>query len=127
MYVPYRMRLILFNRHIYGYSFLSSLAHFLSLQNISATLLFANIYPLGLGLYLAYKNKNYLPNYICLSGLLLAIIVVGLNTSPEKFNSLFPTVPLIFYITLSGLQKVNLKLYAVLFILSLMLTFSPIR
>jgi hypothetical protein len=125
-YVPYRVRLILFNKSINIYSFFSSIFHFLTLKNLYDTLLLANIYPLVVGVIQACKNRTRSFNGNTLLALLLTFMIVGLNRSPDKFNSLFIAAPLFLYLIYLGLQKINKNIYIVLFIFSLILATNPI-
>ncbi len=125
-YVPYRLRQVLFNQSVYIYSLFTSVANFLTLKNLYDTLLLANIYPLITGSLRAIKNKKNSLNRTVLFGLLLTFVIIGINRSPDKFSSLFMASPLIFYLIISGIQKVNTNIYAVLFIISLILAVGPV-
>lgn len=125
-YVPYTARLIIFNKSVYLYTFFESIFNFLTFKNLYDTLLFANLYPLIIGLILAYKNRARPINIVVLLGAALTLIITGLNKTPDKFNSLFTAAPLLFYLIILGLAKVNKKLYSALFVISMILSISPV-
>lgn len=125
-YVPYKIRLILFNKSVYLYSALSSIAYFLSLKNLSDTILAANIYPLILGIVALYKNKKNIFDKAVLWGFIINLFIIGINKSPDKFNSLFMSAPLFLYLIISGFKKINKYIYAILLLVSLMLITCPI-
>jgi len=125
-YVPYKLRLVLFNKSVYFYSFFTTVANFLTLKNLYDTILLVNIYPLITGSLWVVKNKREPINGAILIGLFLTFVVISINTSPDKFGSLFIASPLIFYLVVSGLQKVNKNIYLVLLIFSLILRTSPV-
>lgn len=124
-YVPYRMRRILFNNSVYVYSSISNVAFFLSFQNLYNILLIANIYPLIIGIIFSWRNKKQYFNGVILLALALTFFALGINSSADKFNSLFIATPLLLYLIIQGLQKVNKKIYALLLIISLILISYP--
>lgn len=126
LYVPYRLRLIFYNKSVYIYSIFTSVFGILNLRNIYDTLLLANIYPLCLGIQESYKNREKTTNKIVLGGLGLALFTLGITRSPEKLNSLFIAAPVLVFLILLGFRRVNKFVFALLFIFSMILMTSPV-
>lgn len=124
LYAPFQLRPLIFSSLVYFYNFLANIAHFLSLKNLYDVLLIANLYPLFWGLTSSLKSAKNKHGLIYL-GLLVTLIVIGLNRVPDKFNSLYFSSPLLLYFILLGLEKINIKVYALLLFLSLIMIASP--
>jgi len=125
-YTIYRLRLFIYNKGIYFYSFLTSIAGLFSLRNIYDTILLANIYPLALGIRSAIKNHNTFINKVMLLGIIVMLFGTGISKSPDKFATLFPAVPIFIYLVITGFQNINRMIYYLLFIFSLFLATSPV-
>lgn len=126
LYLPYRLRLLIFNKSVFIYTFFNQIAKLLTLRNLYDTILLANIYSLSRGVSIVYENRNKLTNKIALMVMLFTLTVAGINTSPDKFNSLFMALPFIIYLIVSGFEKINKKVYIALFIISVVLVTSPV-
>jgi len=120
-FLPYPIRLILFGKVFYIYSFFTKIAGFVTFKNLYDTILLANIYPLILGIQTSYKRRKKLINLIALFGVGLVMVVAGINTSPDRFNSLFMAAPLLIYLITLGLGGMSKNKYILLFIISIIL------
>lgn len=116
MYIPYKLRLLVYNQSVYIYSIFTNAFKLFSLNNLYDILLIANIYPFIYGLYLSFKSKN---NWFLLLGLSIIFLIVGISKSPDKFNSLYFISPLFLYFILVGFKKINFKIYSLLLLISL--------
>ena len=125
-YTVYRLRILLYNKGIYIYSALTSIAGLLNLKNLYDTLLLANIYPLVLGLQESLKNRRKLINKIALWVLIFTLFFAGITRSPDKFASLFIAAPILTFLIMSGFQRINKLIYVLLFIFSIILLSAPI-
>lgn len=109
---------------IYSYYTFSNAMSFLSLENISISVLLANIYPLVIGTYLYLKNIAK-ENKFILVWIILSILVIGINKSHDTLSSLYITTPILLFWMLKGYKKINLRYYWLLIVLSLFLMLSP--
>ena len=124
LYVTYQLRLLIYSSLIYFYYLLTNIARLLSLRSLYDVLLIANLYPLFRGIILSLKSPKAKNSFIYL-GLLITLIAIGINRSPDKFNSLYFSSPLLLYFILLGLEKINIKIYALLLFLSLIMITGP--
>ncbi len=120
LYIPFRMRPLVYNNSVYVYFLFTRLMEFLSLKTLYDVLLLANLYPLFWGMYLGVKNLSS-KSAFAFSGILVTLLVIGINKSPDKFNSFYIISPFFIYFILLGLEKVNNKLYLLLVALSLLI------
>jgi len=120
IYIPYKLRLVLFNGSVYIYQILRNIAHFWSLDNINKIVLLANLYPIILGLkQLINKQKKLF--LILLFGLVVNSVVIGLNKMVDARGSTYLILPILIYFFIKGIGKVNLKIYLAMLFLNLML------
>lgn len=126
LYVPYKIRQLLFNNTVYLYVLMSKTAELFSLNNISNTFLLANLYPLTVGLvqYLRTGNKE---RFVMLSTLLLTPLAASFSRTIDVFNIFLLIAPLIIYFILLGANLINQKIYFLLFLMSLLLVTSPLK
>jgi len=124
IYITSQLRLLSFSLLAYFYYSLTNIARLLSLRSLYDVLLIANIYPFFRGIILSLKFPKAKNSFIYL-GLLITLIAIGINRSPDKFNSLYFSSPLLLYFILLGLGKINIKIYALLLFLSLIMITSP--
>jgi len=118
-YLPYRLRLIVFNNLIYVYQALRNIANFWNLNNINKTILLANLYPIFIGLKLIGKEKYLF--WMCILGFCFCSIVIGLNKMVDARSATLFMVPIFGYLILKGIRKVNMKFYLPLLIISILL------
>lgn len=124
LFIPYKIRLVVYSKLIYVYALLTNLFNFLNLKSLSDILLIANLYPLFIGIYKALKQKNKLRD-IFIVGFLITALIAGVDRSTDKFQSLYLLGPIFIYLILLGLQSVNKKIYLSLWVLSLFILISP--
>jgi len=118
-YVPYRIRLILFNDSVYGYQVLRNIANFWNLNDINKTILLANLYPVIVGFWLLTKQRYKW--WFCLSGVLAGCLVIGINKMVNNRAATWFMLPIFFYTALNGAKRINLKFYSVLLAISLLM------
>lgn len=123
LFIPYKARLIIYSKLIYVYAFLTNLFSFLNLKNLSDVLLIANLYPLFVGIYNIFKQKNEFTN-ICITTFAVTALTLGIDRSTDKFQ-IFLSGPAIIFLILSGTRMINKKLYFALWILSIFIYISP--
>lgn len=126
LYIPYRIRLLIFNDSIYIYVILSKLADLFMIKNISNVLLLANLYPIVLSLILYLKSRDTRKILIFTSFLIISFIVVTSRVI-DIFNTYLLLSPFLVYFILLGVDFVNKKLYFFLIILSLLLIYNPLK
>lgn len=124
LFIPYKVRLLVYSQLIYIYAALTNLFNFLNLKNIADVLLIANLYPLFVGFINIFKQKGRFRE-IFLVAFLITALVAGIDRSADKFQSLYLLGPLFIYLILQGAQNINKKLYIILWILSLFISISP--
>lgn len=125
LFIPYRVRLLVYSQLIYIYAFLTNLFNFLNLKNLYDILLIANIYPFFTGIYILIKQKSRFKD-ICLTAFLITALTVGIDRSSENFKSLYLLGPIFIYLILLGSQIISRKIYVVFWILSFFLLISKI-
>jgi len=117
-YVPYRVRLLVFNNSVYVYQILRNIANFWNLDNINKIMLGGNFYPLILGLKLLWlRQRDWF--WICVGGLMAGSIVVGLNKMVDVRAASWFMLPILGYLIVKGLEEVRWKTYAILMVVSL--------
>lgn len=121
--IPYKARLIIYSKLIFVYVFLTNLFSSLNLKNLSDVLLLANLYPLFVGIYNIFKQKNEFTN-ICITGFAVTALTLGIDRSTDRFQ-IFLLGPLIVLLILLGTQAINKKIYIILWILSIFIYISP--
>lgn len=117
-YLPYRIRLIVFNNFIYVYQALRNIANFWNLFNINHIFLLANLYPIYYGFKLIYKEKYIW--YICVLGIFSGSLVIGVNKMVDIRMASWFMMPIFGYLIYRGIKRVNMKLYFSLLIISLL-------
>ena len=116
IYLPYRLRLFLFNDSVYVYQILRNIANYWSLNNINKTILLANIYPIIIGFKNLKKGK-----WMCVLGIITGSIVIGINKMVDARAASWFMLPFFAYLFFVGIRRVNLKIYAVLLMFSVLL------
>lgn len=120
VYLPYRMRLIFFNKSIYLFQILRNIFNFWTLSNINSTILLANLYPIYLGFKDIYNKRYY---GICWMLLLFGSIAIGINKMVDARSAVIFLLPLFCLLFWWGMRKTNWKLYSIFLIISLCLLF----
>jgi hypothetical protein len=118
LYVPYKIRLIIFNKSIYVYQVLRNIANFWNLDNFNKIFLWGNFYPIILGLrtlWLKQRDKFW----ICISGLSAGSLVIGLNKMTDARGASWFMLPIFVYLFFKGIKKINKKVYACLLAISI--------
>lgn len=118
-YLPYRIRLLVFNDSVYIYQIFRNIASFWNLNNINRIILLANIYPIYLALKLISKSK--IKWWTCILGILAASIVIGINKMVDARSATWFIMPIFGYLTIIGIRKVNFKIYLPMLLISLFL------
>ena len=118
-YLPYKLRLVVFNQSIYLYQALRNIAKFLSLSNFNKIFLLANLYPILLGLRSLYKDK-YLW-WICIVWLSATLSVVGINKMVDARSATWFSMPIFGYLIIRGIKKINFKVYIPMLFISVLL------
>ncbi len=126
LYMPYKLRLIIFNGSVYFYVYLSKIAGLFTFKNLYDVLLVANLYPLAKGLILDLKDWNRSKTLIILSMLLVSFITVS-SRSVDILKTFTLLSPFLIYFILRGFNSMNKILYLVLFILSIVIAISPYK
>lgn len=118
-YLPYKLRLVVFNDSVYLYQILRNIANFWNLYNINHIFLLANLYPIYYGFKLIYKDKYI--RYLCVLGIFSGSLVIGINKMVDaRMASLF-MMPIFVYLIFKGIKKINLKIYLSLLLVSVIL------
>ena len=120
MYLPFRLRPMVFNKDVYIYDVLGNIFGFMSLNNLARVFLLANIYPFIYGLIESVKNINKWSTKINLVALGVGLFCAGLNRTPDKLNYFYLLTPVVVYFMWIGFKKVNLKIYSILMVISLL-------
>lgn len=124
LYVPYKIRLLLFKGSVYFYVILSKMASLYTFKNLYDVLLIANLYPLVKGLILDLKDWNRSKTLIILCMLLISFITV-ISRTVDIFDTFILSSPFFMYFILRGFKSVNKIAYLALFILSIVIATSP--
>lgn len=120
LFIPYKVRQLVYSQLIYIYALLTNLFNFLNLKNLSDALLIANLYPLFIGLIKVIKQENRFRN-ICFAAFIITALTAGIDRSADRFQSLYLLGPLFIFLILTGTPNINKKIYITLWILSLFL------
>lgn len=126
LYMPYKLRLIIFNSSVYFYVLLSKVAGLFTFKNYYDVLLVANLYPLAKGLILDLKNWNRSKTLIILSIVLVSFVTVS-SRSVDILKTFTLLSPFLLYFILRGFNSINKMLYFVLFIFSIFIASSPYK
>lgn len=126
LYIPYRIRLLIFNNSAYIYVILSKLTDLFMIKNISNILLLANLYPLVVGLIAFLKSPDERKTLITLSIFIISFLAV-LSRAIDVFSTFLILSPFLIYLILLGLGSLNKRLYFVLVVLSLLLAYNPLK
>lgn len=124
LYIPYKIRLLIYSQLIYIYAILTNFFDFINLKNLYEVLLIANLYPLFLGIHKIFNQNSEYKN-LCLTAFLVTMLTAGLDRSPDKFESLYLLGPIFIYIILLGFQNIKKKVYLFLWILGIFILISP--
>lgn len=125
LYIPYKLRQIIYSQTIYIYALLTNFFDFLNLKNLYQVLLLANLYPLFIGIYKVFRNENRFKSLFIVT-FVATILVCGVDRSPDKFQSLYPLSPFLIYLILLGADSINKKLYLFLLLLSVFILINPL-
>ncbi|MDD3998565.1 MAG: hypothetical protein PHR98_00470 [Candidatus Shapirobacteria bacterium] len=117
-YLPYRIRLIVFNNFIYVYQALRNIANFWNLYNINDIFLFVNLYPMYYGFKSIYKEKYIW--YICVLGIFFGSFAIGINKMVDARMATWFMMPIFVYLIYRGIRKVNIKIYLPLLLINLL-------
>ncbi len=126
LYLPHRLRSLVFNKSVYLYVLLSKIAELFMLKNLYEILLIANLYPLFSGLIANLKLWNKEKLGIFLSIFLIILIAVSSNGT-NTFNTFILLSPFTIYFILRGFASINKKIYFLLVILSFLIVTSPTK
>jgi hypothetical protein len=126
LYLPYKLRYLVFNKSIYIYTLMSNIAELFTIKNICGILLLANIYPLLRGLTSYFKNR-YKKGLIFYGYPLAVLLATGISRSANNTATFLLLSPYLLLFTLLGYEKINRKIYFLLIILSYFLLTSPIK
>lgn len=125
LFIPYSARKIVYSSTVYFYVFLTNFFNFINLKNLSDAILIANIYPLAVGIYSFIKTKSDYRS-IFFASIFLAALVLGIDRSPDKFQSFYMLTPLLIYFIFNGANYVNKKIFALLWMLTILIILNPI-
>lgn len=126
LYLPFKLRPVLFNGLVYPYFLFTQIFTFLSFSSLYNILLFANLYLLILGLISLLKNPSSTKKFFVLGGIIITLLVIGFSRATSEMSVLFVISPLFIYLILIGLEKVNIKIYLALLIISLAIQLNAI-
>lgn len=124
LYIPFKIRQLVYSEIIFVYASLSNFFNFLTLKGLVDVLLIANIYPLILGLYKTFKEKAFFRN-LCIVYFLITFLVSSIDRSPDRFQSLYLLTPIFIYLMLFGFKLIHKKIYIFLFAISIFILISP--
>lgn len=124
LFIPFKLRQIVYSDFIFIYAILTNFFDFLNLKDLYDVLLIANLYPIFVGCYKIFMEKNGLRN-IYLTTFIVVIFTAGVDRSPDKFQSLYLLGPMFINLIILGVQGINKKLYLFLLLLSLFISISP--
>lgn len=123
LYIPYKIRLLIFNGSIYFNVALSTAAGLFMFKNLYEVLLIANLYPLIKGLILDLKNWDKSKTFLILCILLISFITVSSRTV-NIFDAFTLISPFLMYFILRGFSSLNKIIYVFLFALSIVIATS---
>src|SRR3989344_3589019 len=124
LYIPYKIRLLVFNGSIYFYILLSKMASLFIFKNLYDLLLIANLYPLVQGIIIDLKDWNKSKTLIILPIFFISFITVVSRTI-DIFNAFILLSPFFVYFILKGMPSINKIIYLLLYVFSLVMVFSP--
>jgi hypothetical protein len=122
VFLPYKTRLLIYNPLIYVYYGLGNVLHLITFGNLADVILLANIYPLIMGFWKKIKEKKNIWFWIFL---VVGLVTIAIDKSSDKFNSLYFLSPILVYLIVNGLEKINRKIYLGLLIITVL--FSLVR
>lgn len=126
LYVPYKVRLLLFNQSINIYILLSKLVDLFIFKNLYDTLLIVNLYLLLKGIWLYLKSWSR-ENTLIVVCVFLISSPVALSRSFDIFSFFTLLAPFLIYFVLKGFESINKLTYLILFILSIIIETSPFK
>lgn len=121
LYMPYRIRLLLFNNSVYFYVLLSKMSDFLTFKNFYDTLLIANLYPLVMGIILDLKSWDK-PKTLMILCMLITILAAVSSRTVYTFDSFTLMSPFLMYFILKGFNSVHKISYILLFVFGLIVS-----
>lgn len=125
LYVPFKLRLLIFNSSIYLFILFSKMANLYIFKNLYELLLIANLYPLAQGLILDLKEWSRAKTLMVFCMLLVSLITV-ISRRIEIFNAFSLLAPFLIYFILRGFKVMNKIIYLGLFVLSIVIATSPL-
>ncbi len=125
VYVPFRLRLAIYNQLAYINYFFKNLAGLITVQRFYDVIFIANIYPLLLGIKKFINMKKTFLNATILSTTVITLICAGINKSTDPFNTLFFALPILTYLIIQGYTEMSEKLYLFLFVISIFIASTP--
>ncbi len=118
-YMPYKVRLIIFNKSVYVYQIFRNISNFWNLNNINKTILLVNIYPLVVGFYFLKKRDKR--KLMCVLLILANSLIIGINKMVDARAATLFILPVFAFLIIKGIPKINLKIYLPLLILNIIL------
>ncbi|MBM3208991.1 hypothetical protein FJZ40_01725 [Candidatus Shapirobacteria bacterium] len=122
--LPHKLNFLLYNNFVYLPYWLGNLGHFVSLKNFFDVLLLANVYPLFWGIRLYFKNLQC-QERLFVAWMAITLVVIAINKSADKFNSLYLASPWLLYMILLGMHRTKMKIYLPFLVLSFLLLLAP--
>ena len=120
LYLPFRLRPLLYNGLAYPYFLFTRVFDFLSFSSLINIFLIANLYPLIMGLFKLVTSRSSTEKYFILTIIIVTFLVLGFSRSvAQEISFLFVVSPVFIYLILLGLREANIKLYLILLVLSL--------
>ena len=124
LYLPYNLRFIIFSPSIILYVILQKIANIFSLENLYQSLLLVNIYPLIVGSAISLKRWTRI-NTLMVLYMFVILITTAVARNVDVPKTFILLSPLLMYIVLEGLNKVDKRIYLALFIVSIIFAFQP--
>lgn len=121
LYVPYRLRSVIYSHLIYLHVLFGNISSAISLYNLYSTILLCNLYSLFVGLYCFFKKNTQKEYLLVVLPLIFSLLSIGVNKHQDKFNFLYTLGFIFTYFIVRGLRNINYKIYSALFLLSLIL------
>jgi len=118
IYLPYKIRLMIFNDGIYLFQILRNIFNFWTLSNINSTVLLANLYPIYLGIKAVYEKRYYRMYWVLL---LFGSVAIGINKMVDARSAVIVLLPVFCFLFWYGIRRVDLKLYSIFLVVSLSL------
>jgi len=118
-YLPYTLRKVVFNKSVYVFRIVRNIVVFWNLNNINNSILIANLYPVVVGFGILVKKKKEW--WLWLSGFVGGSLAIGINKMVDARSATYFILPIFAYLIFVGIKHVNIKIYGILLIVSLLL------